>query len=154
MWSSGSEQKLVGWPLTSWETERLLRSVRPSHRDPYHQASRPSSGHLQNGETVIQGKAFIKNPDQPLGSHVFILSGLDNGQQGLAWHAIGHHPTDTNGATAPDDAVIMRVHAEPLVVEAMKQGMHEGLVLVLTDLPSQPDTRTGKDFVILNEDIS
>jgi hypothetical protein len=24
---------------------------------------------LENGETVIRGKATIKNPDQPLGSH-------------------------------------------------------------------------------------
>jgi hypothetical protein len=34
----------------------------------------------------------------------------------------------------------------------MKQRMHIGLVLVTTDLPSAPDTRTGKDFVVLNQD--
>jgi hypothetical protein len=106
---------------------------------------------LENGETVIQGKAFIKDPDQPLGSHVFILSGLDDGRQGLAWHAVGHQPTDADGAVAPDEDVITRVKAEPPVVDAMKQRMHVGLVLVLTDLPAHPDTRTGKDFVILNQ---
>ncbi|MBL8909024.1 MAG: L,D-transpeptidase family protein, partial [Rhizobiales bacterium] len=109
---------------------------------------------LENGETVAQGKAFIKDPAQPLGSHVFILSGLHDGSQGLAWHAIGF----TNASNAPlspsDEAVIRRVSGDPSVIEPMKQRMHQGLVLVLTDLPAQPDTRTGKDFVILNQDES
>ncbi|MFO0992386.1 MAG: L,D-transpeptidase [Hyphomicrobiales bacterium] len=106
---------------------------------------------LENGETVAQGKAFIKDPAQPLGSHVFILTGLHDGSQGLAWHAIGF-TNASNASLAPsDEAVIRRVSGDPSVIEPMKQRMHQGLVLVLTDLPAQPDTRTGKDFVILNQ---
>jgi hypothetical protein len=101
---------------------------------------------LENGDTVASGKATISQPDQPLGSHVFILSGGDNG--GLSWHAIAHGGA---GVTS-DTAVIQRIRAEPNVVDAMKQRMHVGLVLVTTDLPSHPDTRSGKDFVILNQD--
>ena len=65
----------------------------------------------------------------------------------MAWHAIAHGTTGQ-----PDTSVITRIRAEPDVVEAMRQRMHIGLVLVTTDLPSTPDSRTGEDFVILNQD--
>ena len=100
---------------------------------------------LENGDTVISGPATIASPDQPLGQHVFILSAAEKG--GMAWHAIAHGDT-----AQPDTSVINRIRAEPDVVDAMKQRMHIGLVLVTTDLPSTPDTKTGKDFVILNQD--
>jgi hypothetical protein len=106
---------------------------------------------LENGETVAEGKAFIKDPTQPLGSHVFILSGTDDGRQGLSWHAIGYTTAADGRLAPPDEAVIKRISGEPSVIDAMKARMHQGLVLVLTDLPSHPDTRTGKDFVILNQ---
>ncbi|WP_373506081.1 L,D-transpeptidase [Aestuariivirga sp.] len=105
---------------------------------------------IENGDTVAKGPATISEPDKPLGSHVFILSHPDNGAKGLAWHAIGHAAGD-GSASEPDQSVITRIRAEPDVVEAMKQRMHAGLVLVTTDLPSTPDSRTGKDFVILNQ---
>lgn len=100
---------------------------------------------LENGDTVISGKATLIPADQPLGQHVFILSAAEKG--GMAWHAIAHGTTGQ-----PDTSVITRIRAEPDVVEAMKQRMHIGLVLVTTDLPSTPDSRTGEDFVILNQD--
>ena len=55
---------------------------------------------LENGETIASGKAYIKDPTQPLGSHVFVLSGAHDPSQGLAWHAIGYAPDsdDTAGA--------------------------------------------------------
>jgi hypothetical protein len=105
---------------------------------------------LENGDTVAQGKAYIKDPSQPLGSHVFILTGTHAGSHGLAWHAIGHS-ADNGGLAPSDEALIRRISGDPAVIEPMKARMHQGLVLVLTDLPAHPDTRTGKDFVILNQ---
>jgi hypothetical protein len=100
---------------------------------------------IENGDTVISGKATITPADQPLGQHVFVLSGVQGG--GMAWHVIAH-----GGTNAPDTSAINRIRAQPDVVNAMKQRMHVGLVLVTTDLPSTPDTRTGEDFVILNQE--
>ena len=100
---------------------------------------------LENGETVISGQATILRPEQPLGSHVFILDGAGGG--GLSWHAVAH-----GQGAALDAGVIRRIRAEPDVIAAMKQRMHVGLVLVTTDLPSTPDRQTGRDFVILNQD--
>ena len=53
-----------------------------------------------------------------------------------------------------DEALIKRIGGDPSVIEPMKERMHQGLVLVLTDLPAHPDTRTGKDFVVLNTEES
>jgi hypothetical protein len=105
---------------------------------------------LENGETVAQGKAYIKDPAQPLGSHVFILTGAHGGSQGLAWHAIGHS-ADNVPLPASDEALIRRISGDPSVIEPMKARMHQGLVLVLTDQPAKAETRTAKDFVILNQ---
>jgi hypothetical protein len=109
---------------------------------------------LENGETVASGKAYIKDPTQPLGSHVFILTGPHDATQGLAWHAIGYAPDSDDVLAAPDATLIKRISGDPSVIEPMKSRMHQGLVLVLTDLPAHPDTRTGKDFVILNTEES
>jgi hypothetical protein len=100
---------------------------------------------LENGDTVISGKATILPDDQPLGQHVFVLNGVAGG--GMSWHTIAY-----GGNQAADASVINRIRAEPDVIEAMKQRMHIGLMLVTTDLPSTPDTKTGQDFVILNQD--
>ena len=106
---------------------------------------------LENGDTVAKGPATIADPAKPLGSHVFILSHAAGDAKGLAWQAIGHAAGD-GSAAQPDQSIITRIRAEPDVVEAMKQRMHVGLVLVTTDLSSTPDTTTGQDFVILNQD--
>ncbi|MCA3572747.1 MAG: L,D-transpeptidase [Aestuariivirga sp.] len=100
---------------------------------------------MENGDEVISGKATLDPADQPLGDHVFILSAAGDGK--MSWHALAH-----GGTASPDTSVINRIRAGADVVNAMKQRMHIGLVLVTTDLPSTPDTRTGQDFVVLNEE--
>jgi hypothetical protein len=103
---------------------------------------------LQDGDTIAAGPATIKDPAQPLGSHVFVLQGADDGSKGLSWTAVSHSPDGSQPAAGRD--VIRRVSGPPAVVEAMKARMHPGMVLVLTDLPATPDTRTGEDFVIMD----
>ena len=100
---------------------------------------------LENGDTVISGKATLEPAGQPVGEHVFILSAAGNGK--MSWHALAH-----GAAGEADTSVINRIRAGADVVNAMKQRMHIGLVLVTTDLPSTPDTRTGEDFVVLNQE--
>ena len=55
---------------------------------------------LEDGHIVSQGKAYIKNPGQPLGSHVFILIDAHDGHRGLRWHGIGHHHETSISAAA------------------------------------------------------
>jgi hypothetical protein len=103
---------------------------------------------LENGEIVAEGTARIKDPGTALGSHVFVLSRPHDGRRGLQWHAIGFHHTDATGFAQPEESIIKRVGADQKVIDVMKQKMHPGMTLVLTDLPAHADTRSGRDFVI------
>jgi len=107
---------------------------------------------LENGRIIASGKASIKNPERPLGNHVFILEGPHGGRRGLAWHAIGHHPTLINGFAHPEEDVIKRIQADTSVVAAMKKRMHPGLLMVMSDMPLHEDTRSAHDFVIAVQD--
>jgi hypothetical protein len=70
------------------------------------------------------------------------------------WQGVGY--SNGSGVKAPvsETAVIQRITADQPVIEVMKQRMHPGMVLVTTDLPASPDTRTGKDFVVMATEIS
>lgn len=103
---------------------------------------------LVNGEIVAQGPATIDG-ETPIGSTVFILSRIDGEAKGLAWHAVAYGEEGAKLVSDPD-ALIRRIHADDHVLDVMRQRMTPGMVLVTTDLPMTPDTRTGKDFVVLN----
>lgn len=107
---------------------------------------------LEAGEVVAEGEAIIDQPDEPLGSHAFILVDTHDAVRGLMWHAVGYHHEDAAGFAEPEEAVLKRLRAEADVLDAMKARMHAGLVLVVTDLPAHAETRTGTDFVIMTHD--
>jgi hypothetical protein len=71
---------------------------------------------LENGRIVAKGRAFIKNPGQPLGDHVFILDKPHNGRKGLAWHAIGHHPKLANATITQTRNTIKRIGADKKII--------------------------------------
>jgi hypothetical protein len=109
---------------------------------------------LEDGHTIAEGRATIRDPGTPLGSHAFVLIEAHDGHQGLMWQGVGY--SNGSGVKAPvsETAVIQRITADQPVIEVMKQRMHPGMVLVTTDLPASPDTRTGKDFVVMATEIS
>ena len=103
---------------------------------------------LLNGEIAVQGPATIEG-GAPLGSTVFILSKVDGDAKTLAWHAVAYGDQGAKLVSDPD-ALIRRIHADDNVLAFMRSHMTPGLVMVTTDLPMTPDTRTGKDFVVMN----
>lgn len=107
---------------------------------------------LENGIVVASGRATIVDPDKALGRHVFMLSGAHEGQQGLTWHAISHHDLTGVPLGQPEEAILKRIKADKAVLQAMQERMHPGMILVTTELPAHPDTRTGKDFVLMTTD--
>jgi hypothetical protein len=108
---------------------------------------------FENGHIVAEGRIDIKNPDQPLGSHVFILVDSHDGRRGLMWHGIGHHSEGAANSVASEEVVITRLSAGDVdVIEAIKTRMHPGLIMVMTDLAAHPDTRSDRDFVVMNAD--
>ena len=104
---------------------------------------------LENGNLVTEGTLTVKG-DTPLGDHVFVLRGAHPGQQGMFWSAITHDGDDSTPMDRAAESAIDRVSADTPFVEAMKQRMHPGMVMILTDKPLEPDSRTGEDFLIMS----
>ncbi len=102
---------------------------------------------LQNGTIVAEGDANIQDPSKPLGSNVFVWQGGD--LEGSTWEGMGFY-ADAGGAVAPNTAVIERIDGSPEVMDTIKKRIKPGTVLVTTDLPATPDTRTAKDFVVMD----
>lgn len=107
---------------------------------------------LENGNVVASGRATIVNPEQALGRHVFMLFSAHEVRQGLTWHAISHHDQTGVSLGQPEEAILKRIKADKAVLQAMQERMHPGMILVTTELPAHPDTRTGKDFVLIDSD--
>jgi hypothetical protein len=103
---------------------------------------------IENGDIVATGSIGIKGSG-PLGSQVFVLQGADASAKGMRWSAITY---DTDGVYAgkPDSKALSRISADKAFVEQMRQKMHPGMIMILTDIPLEPDTRSGKDFVIMS----
>jgi hypothetical protein len=79
---------------------------------------------------------------------VFVLQRGD--ENGFTWHATGFEASRGRRATKPTTSVVERVTPPPDVQEAIEKRMKPGMVFVTTDLPATADTRTGKDFRVMD----
>jgi hypothetical protein len=102
---------------------------------------------LQNGAIVAQGDANIEDPSKPLGSNVFVWRGGD--PKGSSWEGMGFY-ADAEGATAPNTALLERIKGSGDVMAAISKSMKPGTVLVTTDAPATPDSRSATDFVVMD----
>ena len=144
---AGLKNKKDPWAATTDDDAAKATAVIISHAD--------QSAHvLENGAVVAKGLATITDPDQPLGRHVFMLTGARDGGRKMAWQALTHHTATGSAIADADAAVLKRIRVDGAVREAMQARMHPGMVLITTELPAHPDTRTGEDFVLLNTDDS
>jgi hypothetical protein len=104
---------------------------------------------IENDHVVARSKLTLKGADK-LGSHVFVLNGASADARGMHWSAITHSSAES--PLMRDDAVMQRIAAEPSFVNEMQTRMHPGMTMVLTDAPLSPDSRSGKDFVIVTNE--
>lgn len=102
---------------------------------------------LEDGNTVATGPISIADPARPLGAHVMILSG-GAPTAGLTWHAFSHGDSADDGRSAID--AFDRIHLDPAGRKAISDRLHPGTILTLTDLPLSPDSRSGRDFVVIS----
>jgi hypothetical protein len=108
---------------------------------------------LKDGEIVAKGAVGIREPQAPLGSHVFVLVGPQADRRALRWKAVSYAPSQSKFGLSDGDAVILsRLQPAPDMARQIIELMHPGLVLTLTDLPAHPDTRSGRDFVVMTHD--
>jgi hypothetical protein len=102
---------------------------------------------LQNADIVAEGAATIKDPAEPIGSNVFVWQGGD--VKGSTWDAMGFH-ADPTGSTTPSTDLLQRIDGAPDVMDVIRDRIKPGTVLVTTDLPASPDTRSGSGFTVMD----
>jgi hypothetical protein len=103
---------------------------------------------IQNGDIVAEGKAEIADPGKKLGSNVFILEKGD--EDGFTWEATGYSTGKT--AAKPSTSVVQRVKPPADVQAAIDEHMKPGMVFITTDQPATPETRSGKDFTVMDSE--
>ncbi len=103
---------------------------------------------VENSEIRAEGQITVSGRDK-LGSHVFLLDSLDQAAQGMRWIAFANSDEDA-GTVSAASGIISRISADPPFVATMQKVLHPGAILILTDAPLAPDSRSGKDFVIMS----
>lgn len=103
---------------------------------------------IRDGDIIDRGSIGITNPGVPLGSHVFVLVGSHGKKNSLHWKSISF---TRGGAKLVDSgaALIDRIESSPALAKKVADLMHPGLILVTTDQPAHPETRTNRDFVVM-----
>ncbi|EPX85331.1 L,D-transpeptidase [Salipiger mucosus] len=98
---------------------------------------------VENDREVAQGPLVWDGA--PLGSHVYVLRGAHEEGQGMHWEAL------TYGADGSDGMHdLRRVKSDDAFGQTMRNYVHPGMLFVFTDLPLHPDSRSGRDFVIMS----
>ena len=103
---------------------------------------------IQNGDIVAEGKAEIADPGKKLGSNVFILEKGD--EDGFTWQATGY--SMGKKAAKPSASVVERVKPPADVQAAIDERMKPGMVFITTDQLATPETRSGKDFTVMDSE--
>ncbi len=101
---------------------------------------------IENGEVIAKAPLTLGGSG-PLGSHVYMLKGESRTDRGLHWVAISHHEAE-GGRFSREGNTLSRIRADKPFIAKMHQHMHPGMMMILTDLPLEANSRSGKDFVI------
>ena len=101
---------------------------------------------LQNAHIIAEGAATIKDPTQPIGSNVF------DGRAAMPRARPGRHglPCRPDLPTATNTNVLQRIDGAPDVMDVIRDRIKPGTVLVTTDSPATPETRSGSGFTVMD----
>ena len=96
----------------------------------------------------------IDQPEKPIGTHAFTLTGPDSDPAHLKWLAFGLSAgTDQAFASALlASETIKRIDLAPDAAKRMTSLLHPGSTMVITDVHSADEHRTGPGFTILTHD--
>jgi hypothetical protein len=104
---------------------------------------------MENGRKVLEGSIELDD-DRPLGEHVLVVQGSREG--GLHWTGLTHHP-DPNHPLWPEEQVLNRLRVPADFSQEMRQKLHPGLIMIVSDLAATPDRQSGRDFVIMTGEL-
>ncbi|WP_108259922.1 L,D-transpeptidase [Mangrovicoccus ximenensis] len=98
---------------------------------------------MEDDRAIAEGQLVWDG--NPLGSHVFVMHGAETQAAALRWGVLSFH--DIGGG---QDPVLGRIGSDPEFRRLARYHSHPGTLMVVTDLPLSPDTRSQRDFVIMN----
>ncbi|WP_116132185.1 L,D-transpeptidase [Tropicimonas sp. IMCC34043] len=105
---------------------------------------------IEDGEEILEAELTIEG-SPTLGEHVMMLRHPAPDDTTLVWHAITHHPDPAN-LGMPEAGILSRLKAPGTFNDALRQKMHPGMTMIISDLAATPDRRSGRDFVIMTGD--
>jgi hypothetical protein len=107
-----------------------------------------------NGNAAFTAPASIIEPEKPVGTHAFTLTGPDADPAHLKWLAFGLTAgTDQAAASALlVSETIKRVDLAPQTAQQMVSLLHPGSTLVITDMHNADEHQTGPGFTIVTHE--
>ncbi|MBS9475633.1 L,D-transpeptidase [Ancylobacter radicis] len=104
---------------------------------------------LKDAVEVLRAPVTLTDPQTPLGNVVYVLKQV-GGE--VSWTAISF---EGNGAAAGKaTSAINRITVAPEANQQLAKLLVPGSTLFITDLSAAPQTRSGKDFVVLSQAMS
>lgn len=98
---------------------------------------------IENDVEIAEGPLVWDG--KPLGPHSFVLQGPHEEAQGMQWAALTYDTPGEGGIAA-----LNRVRSDEAFSAQIQKHAHPGMIFILTDLPLHPDSRSGRDFVIMS----
>ncbi|MBI1385842.1 MAG: L,D-transpeptidase family protein [Rhizobiales bacterium] len=141
------------------EAEQVVRAAAsktlpPERRD--HHGARPAKvlvsvadrtvTLLEDGHVVAKGPAYVRDPQRPVGNHVFVLREAHEGGAAFVWMAVAYAAGDARAVLEAE--VIDRITTDQPTADALHTLMHPGLTMVVTDQPAPDVSRSDRGFVI------
>ena len=107
-----------------------------------------------NGILRLDAKIEFDKPEDPVGTHLFMLMRPGPEADYLSWVVIGYNNAPEPGMTSSllNSAVIHRIHLLPDDNQVVADYMHQGTTLLVTDLPATSDTHSGSGFTIITQE--
>lgn len=104
---------------------------------------------IKDGAEVLTAPVTIKDPQTPLGNVVYVLKNV-SGE--VSWTALSFEGNGVSGGKAA--SAIDRITVAPEANQQLSKLLVPGSTLFITELSAAPETRSGKDFVILSQAVS
>lgn len=104
---------------------------------------------IKDGAEVLTAPVTIKDPQTPLGNVVYVLKSV-GGE--VTWTALSFEGNGARGGKAA--GAIDRITVAPEANQQLSKLLVPGSTLFITELSAAPETRSGKDFVILSQAVS
>jgi len=104
---------------------------------------------FEDGHVRAAGPVDVKQPDRPIGNHIFVLKDAHDRRHSLIWSATSYgNDISRSDLLQAEAAILDRITTDRKTADALHNLMHPGLVMVITDDPASAATRSSRSFVI------